>query len=366
MICNEAAEYISALCDGETIPPTAAEHIGACPDCQALLSDYLALGVELRRTASLELANAVPSRNWTKPQNRVATWWRKGWGPMRVPRLVFGSLIACVVVLASAFVVSRARANVTGTVVLLSTTGPNGGLLTDCALSTLEKQQFPCTWYGKVGSRFLAYRVFFVTRKGGRVRLTIYTRTYMSGAKPVFPQREGGFIKDVWFEPGKQSKLNVPGVGTLTLEGVWMDHMPILGTLEPIPNEIRLGRPLLLKDNVVVGDLSHFIGGTFGMDDLESAFGFYIPGQGRFLLSLLPMKGAVEAHVVQGRISFKEGGHSWELVSGVPVCRADHLWVLRQPGYKPKGWNPNTPSCCSSPKLVQIEPGVWLPEKWPK
>ncbi len=54
MICTEAAEFVSALCDGEIIPPTAAEHIGTCPACQARLRDYLNLGVELRRTASLE------------------------------------------------------------------------------------------------------------------------------------------------------------------------------------------------------------------------------------------------------------------------------------------------------------------------
>ncbi len=363
MVHDNAAEYVSALCDGETVPSGVAKHIATCRDCQARLSDYLALGVELRRAASLELADAVPSPRRIKPQSRVTTWWQKGWVAMRIPRFAFAVLIACIVVLASALAVNRARANVTGTVVLLSTTGPNGGLLTDCAVSTLGKQQFPCTWYGKVGLRFLAYRVFFVTRKGGRVRLILYAHTYVSGAKPVSPQSERGFIKDVWFEPGKPFEFNVPQVGTLTLKGQWMDHMPILGTLEPIPNEIRLGRPLLLKDNVVVGDLSPFIGGTFSADDLDYAFGFYIAGQGRFLLSLLRMKGAVEARVVQGRISFDEGGYSWELLSGVPVCRAHHIWVLHQPDFKPKGWNPNATSCCSNPKLVETEPGIWAPEE---
>jgi hypothetical protein len=362
MICNEAAEYVSALCDGETIPPTAAGHIGSCPDCKARLSDYLSLGVELRRTASLELNDVVPSRTWTKPQNRVATWWQKGWGPMRIPRLAFAVLVAGIVVLASVLAVNNIRAQNTGTVVLLTLVGQNGPLA-DCAISTLDKNQFPCTWYGQIGSRFLAYRVFFVSRNGSRVQLTIYAHSYTPGAKPGSPQSEGGSIKNVWFEPGERLNFNVPQVGALALEGKWMDHLPILGTLEPIPNEIRLGRPLLLKDDVVVGDLSHFIGGIFSADELDSAFGFYIPGEGQFLLSLLPMKGAAEAHVVQGRISFKQGGHSWELVSGVPVCRADHIWVLRQPGYKPKGWNPNRPSCCSSPKLLPAGPGVWVPEE---
>lgn len=366
MVCNDVAEYISALCDGETIPPAAALHIGSCTDCQARLNDYLAMGVELRRTASLELTGSVPSRTWSKPQNRLASWWQKGWETMRIPRLVFAVLIASIAVLVSSLAVNSVRASNTGTVVLLSTKGPNGGLLTDCALSMLDKNQFPCTWYGRVGNQFLAYRVFFVSRDGGRIRLTLYTQTYTAGANLGFPKHEAGSTKNVWFEPGKPLKFSVPGADTLTLEGEWLDHMPILGTLQPIPNEIRLGRPLLLKDNVVVGDLSSFIGGTYGMDELDSALGFYVPGQGRFLLSQLPMKGAVEARVVQGRISFKQGGHSWELLSGVPVCRADLIWVLHQPDFKPKGLNPNAVSCCSSSKLVQTEPGVWAPEKWPE
>jgi hypothetical protein len=364
MICDDAAEYISALCDGETIPATAAQHIGTCPDCQARLGDYLAMGVELRRAASFGLADAVPPRVWAKPQNRLATWWQKGWGTMRIPRVAFAGLIAGILVLASALAVNRARAQNTGTVVLLTTAGPNGPLA-DCVLSTQDKNQYPCVWYGKVGSRFLAYRVFLVSRDGGRVRLEISTTTYTPGANPGFPESQAGANKYIWFEPGEPLKFNVPQVGTLTLEGEWMDHMPILGTLAPIPNEIRLGRPLLLKDNVVVGDLSRNIGGIYGSDDPGSVFGFYISGEGRFLLSQLPMKGAVEAQVVQGRISFDEGGHSWKLLSGVPVCRADHIWVLHQPDFKPKAIGRNDTNCCYGAKLVQTEPGVWEPQEKP-
>jgi hypothetical protein len=363
MICDDAAEYISALCDGETIPPTAAQHIATCPDCQARLSDYLAMGVELRRAASLGLADAVPPRLWTKPQNRLATWWQKAWVSMRIPRVAFAGLIAGVLVLASVLAVNRARAQNTGSVVVLTTVGPYGPLAS-CALSTQDKSQNSCVWYGKVGSRFLSYRVYLVTRVGGRVRLMVYTMTYTPGANPGSSESQVGSTKFIWFEPGEPLKFNAPQVGTLTLEGEWMDHMPILGTLEPVPNEIRLGMPLFLKDNVVVGDLSWNIGGIYSVDELDLAFGFYISGQGRFLLSQLPMKGAVEAQVVQGRISFEEGGHSWELLSGVPVCRADHIWVLHQPDLKPKAVGP-LGMCCTNLKLVQTEPGLWEPQEKP-
>jgi hypothetical protein len=364
MICDDAAEYISALCDGKTIPPPAAQHIAACPDCQARLSDYLAMGVELRRAASLGLADAVPARVWTKPQNRVATWWQKAWVSMRIPRVAFAGLVAGILALASVLAVNRARAQNTGTVVLLTTVGPNGPLA-DCAFSTQDKTQNYCVWYGQVGSRFLAYTVFLGSRDGSRVQLGIYTNTYAPGATPGSPESQSGSSRWIWFEPGKPLKFDVPQVGTLTLEGEWMDHIPILNTLNPIPNEIRLLMPLLLKDNVVVGDLSSWINGILSLDLLDEAFGFDVSGQGRFLLSQLPMKGAVEAHVAQGRITFEEGGHSWELLSGVPVCRADHIWVLHQPDFKPKTVGPNGTTCCSNLKLVQTEPGLWEPQEKP-
>jgi hypothetical protein len=369
MICDDAAENISALCDGETIPPTAAQHIATCPACQARLSDYLAMGVELRRTASLGLADAVPSRTWTKTQNRAAAWWQKGWGTMRIPRVAFAGLIAGILVLASALAVNRARAQNTGTVVLLNTAGPSGPLA-DCPLSTQDKNQ-SCSWNGRVGSQFLAYKVRLLSRDRSRVLLGIRTLTYPLASGPhnlssFVNNNEPG--RKVWFKPGEPLKFNVPEAATLTLKGEWLDHMPVMGTLDPGPNELRLGRPLLLKDKVVVGDLSGAIGGVYGSDNQDEAMAFYVPGEGRFLLSQLPMKGAIEAHVAQGRISFEEGGHSWELLSGVPVCRADHVWVLHKPNFWMKATGPygGDHIAFGNTLLVQAGPGVWVPKEWPK
>lgn len=369
MICSDAAEHVSALCDGKTIPPTAAQHIGSCPDCQARLSVYLAMGVELRRTASLELVGAVPSRTWSKPRNRVATWWQKGWGTMRIPKLAFGVLLASIVVLASALAVNRVRANNTGTVVLLSISGPNSPQKElDCPLSTVDKKWTTCSWFGRVGSQFLAYKVRLLSRDGNRVQLGIRTLNYPVASGPhnlssFESSNEPG--REAWFEPGERLEFPVPGLGSLTLKGVWMDHVPVLGRLDPGPNELRLGSPLLLKDNVVVGDLSGAIGGVYGQDHLDEAIAFYIPGEGRFLISQVPMKEAVEAQVALSRISFKEDGHSWELVSGVPVCRSDHVWVLYQRHFRMKAVGPfgGNHIAVGNTKLVQSGPGVWVPQE---
>ena len=79
MICDEAAEFVSALCDGEMISREASEHIGACAPCRALLSEYMEMGAELRCAASLGIEDSVSPRVWTKPHGIFAIWWQKGW-----------------------------------------------------------------------------------------------------------------------------------------------------------------------------------------------------------------------------------------------------------------------------------------------
>ncbi len=53
MKCEDAAEFFSALCNGQQIPREAAEHIGTCETCGGRLHGYLEMGMELRRVASL-------------------------------------------------------------------------------------------------------------------------------------------------------------------------------------------------------------------------------------------------------------------------------------------------------------------------
>ena len=195
MICIEAAEFVSALCDGEIIPPSAAEHIGGCRECQTRLREYLDIGVELRRTASLEQSAMVAARIWTRPRNPLTAFLQKGWGTMRIPRLAFAALVAGIVALVCTLAVVKVGADSNGTVVLLNTRGPDGPLM-DCPLSTLDKNQATCDWYGKTGSQKLAYRVRLLSRDGARILLAIRTRTYTQGenlssftSTPILPRR---------------------------------------------------------------------------------------------------------------------------------------------------------------------------------
>jgi exosortase D (VPLPA-CTERM-specific) len=79
MKCEEAAEFVSALCDGESIPPVAAEHVGACESCRARLKEYGEIGAELRRVASLDSPSEARARTWETRQRTTSSWWEKGW-----------------------------------------------------------------------------------------------------------------------------------------------------------------------------------------------------------------------------------------------------------------------------------------------
>jgi hypothetical protein len=242
----------------------------------------------------------------------------------------------------------------------------------DCPLSTLDKNQAVCDWYGTIGSRNLAYRVRLLSRHEDRVLLAIHIRTYIKGenlssfTSDADPTAK---VKEIWFEPGEKLNVNVADVGSLTLTGEWMDHVPILMSLHgqdmsPGPGELRFASPLLLKDKSVAGDLAGALSGIFSTDDPNEAVWMYIPGQGSFLVSLLPMKDSVAADVFLSRISFHEGGHSWEFVTGAPVSRANRIWVLHQPDFKPSTGSGQSADTVfvGTRKLVQTSPGVWAPQ----
>jgi len=48
MKCEDAAEFVSALYDGERIPREAAEHLGECETCQGRMETYSRMSAEMR------------------------------------------------------------------------------------------------------------------------------------------------------------------------------------------------------------------------------------------------------------------------------------------------------------------------------
>jgi hypothetical protein len=96
--------------------------------------------------------------------------------------------------------------------------------------------------------------------------------------------------------------------------------------------------PLLLQDKKVVGDMA---GGISSATQLNLAVDIYMPGVGRFILSLTPVQGAVKGQVFLNRISFNLDGKQYEFLTGAPVTRSAEVWVLRDANFKPGGQSQN-------------------------
>jgi hypothetical protein len=120
----------------------------------------------------------------------------------------------------------------------------------------------------------------------------------------------------------------------VAISGQLIDHMPSFlamvesDRLDPNADELRIYSPLLLRDNRTVLD---FQGAILLADEDLKAVEMYQPGLGHYIYSLAPLRGAVQGKVEVSRIRYELDGHTYRLVTGAPVARVDHVWVLHQP-----------------------------------
>ena len=334
MTCGEAREYLSAIYDGERVPRQAAEHTVHCADCQELLKGYAEIGVILRSYGSLLVAQPVPERTWLTTRKDKGRWWKKGWQMMRIPRIALASLVLLLLVLGSRLALVEVRAHDDGSVLNLKLTPAQGDSF-QCYVPITDTAHYHCEGLSQIHENNLFFAVKAIKKDGGRVLLSIRFRV-----TPIGPASYGPNTTDTlpetqsWFTPGET--LTVPGTGELklALTGEWTDRVPVGGNqlLDPGPNDIRLTSPLLLKNNTVVGDMDEV---SAAADSLGEGAYFYVPGEGRFLLSSMPISGALPATVRFSRVSFESNGQKYVIVSGMPVSRAEKLWVLRDTAYKP-------------------------------
>jgi hypothetical protein len=341
MKCEEAAEFVSVLCDGETIPRKAAQHIGECEACRARLNAYSTMGAELRRVASLEEQREVKAGSWEKEQRARLNWWQKGRTTMRIPRFAFALMLGMILMLSGSLVLVRARTGTGGPVLVLTYKIPPDGRTARCTITTDGNPRTNHCNYSTGGpSGLLGVNIRFVSKEGERTELGVKTK-YETQARSLGMSNTDS-LKDVpevmvWLEPGNKQEISVPGLGDVELTGEYLDHVPALRfrpdePLDPQKNEFRIVSPVLIRGKEVVFNL----GGSDSTDsgDPDAALMIYFPGEGRYLISTVPFEGAVEGKVELGQIKFSLEGQNYVLLTAMPTTRSEHVWVTHEPGYK--------------------------------
>ena len=113
-------------------------------------------------------------------------------------------------------------------------------------------------------------------------------------------------------------------------------HLPVMApnleTLLPEPGEFRLSSPVLMRDNQVLVNMA---GSMASSTEIDPATALYSPGLGRFVFSTVPFQGAVEGKLQLSQITFTLEDKSYLLLTGAPISRSEHVWVLHQPDWRP-------------------------------
>lgn len=339
MKCEDTAEFVSALCDGEKIPREAAEHIGECEACRTRLNAYSAMGTELRRLASLQEQTEVKARSWEKVPRATFKWWRKGGTTMKIPRFAFASMLGLILLLSSGLVLVRARTGVGGPVLLLTFKLLPDGVPGDCIIRTDGNARAnECGFTPGVRGGMLGVKFRFLNRVGVQTQLGVKA-TYKRNSDTFHFTDDFKNVPEttVWIEPGERQQIAIPGWGDFQLMGEYLDYMPSLPlrpkeTLDPKRNEFRIVSPVLVRGKQVLFNLA----GSDSTDsgDPEATLMIYYPGEGRYLISTAPFEGAVEGSVAPGQIKFTLDGQDYLLLTAMPTTRSEHVWVTHDPQYK--------------------------------
>jgi hypothetical protein len=341
MNCKQVGEYISALCDGERIPRDAAEHIGGCKTCRKQLNEYAAIGSELRRLASLETETRMHV-DWMQSVNKVG-WWQKGLTTMRIPKLAFGVMLIAIIALSSGLVIVRARAGAaTGRFLELKYKLPPTGQEDVCVMRADGSQKDNlCNFvhHGRDGLLLVNTRV--TPNSGNRTQLGIRAK-YIPGAGEVEVHYNDSLFKDIpetllSLKPGEKQEIQVAGLGTIGVEGEYLDHIPPLvyhpqETLDPNPKEFRIAAPVLVRDNEVIANAGG--GSSIDTGSPDATLMLYVPSEGRYLLSAVPFEGSVQGNVHLGQIAFSLEGHDYLLLTSMPITVSEHVWVKHEPDFK--------------------------------
>jgi hypothetical protein len=342
--CELVEEYISALCDGQRIPHAAAQHIGTCQRCQSELSEYATIGAELRRLASIDEAVPVARVGWKEETVKNTDWWQKGFATMKIPRLAFGGMLIAIIALSSGLVMVRARAGAaTARFLELEYRLPPTGTPHICVMRADGSQKDNlCNFVSHGRGGLFLVNTRLIANSGDRAQLGIRAK-YIPGAGEADVNYTEALFKDIpekvlSIEPGDKREIQVAGLGAVEVEGKYLDHIPPLvflpqETLDPNPKEFRIVAPVLVRDNEAIVNCG--VGSSIDTRSPDATLMLYAPGEGRYLISAIPFDGAVEGTVHLGQITFSLEGHTYLLLTSMPITVSEHVWVKHERDFKP-------------------------------
>jgi hypothetical protein len=332
-MCLQAAEFISALCDGESIPREVARHIGQCDVCQLRLHDYVRMGVELKRLASASAPASVKPIYWTNERRSKFNLWRIWRESMRIPRVAFALMVMVIAVLS--FRIASVHATGARQWLLMHVWDENGKEQAKLIAGFAPDEKSPNpTIMIAVPRGTLGLNIVLLGEREGAANLGIRAMYFPPDADKS-RQREqlrSAPMKEITCVPGQRTPLVVEGYGSIEIGAEVTDKLPEGAdpnkrTLFPPQGSLNVSGSLVLLNEDKVE--SKAVAGSGQIAAADGYFALRAPGNGRYVFAARPFDGAVEGQLNFNQIQFKLDGQSYLLLAGSPVAHdsQQQMWV---------------------------------------
>lgn len=358
MDCDTLGPMISALYDGENVPPETARHIANCENCRQKLADYLAMAVEIRLFAAQEreVGNppAVAKRPALPTRSSIGVALRKR---MQVPRFAAAICGLAIIVLAGGWARTRAQMPAQWFQYKVSFGGNGeggnvGGIERAC--------NSPCArpFMISPGGQHIGMLLQVRDIEGDHVYITLSSKQFANPpqVKNLSREMSDAPAAQYIYKLGNVLQIPVAGGSDVKLEGIvaassegvplWFDR-----PVQPKENEIAVRKGVLIRDGRVIAEM---VGSASATGDANTSPGFfaYIPQHGLFAIGLRPFSDATEGTVDNSQIQFEENGVKYMLLSASPITGGSQprqVWILHLPDYRPSQHESQSEKGASTP-----------------
>lgn len=361
MTCHDAAPFVSALYDGEPVPPDAVRHVAACETCRAFLRDIGGAAAELKLTAAIEAlewrdANGIARATAPPPVvvrdhptisrslSSIIS------GGVRVPRLLVGTAVVGLIVGTIGWLRPHAApASRTWFTyrIAVQCAGQSQPMDVASGSTVVGSRSSSTTSQSCRGdSRGFASEMQVSRASADRVTLTLRLLRTAEGTSPQAAMRDvaGAPGRDYDYTPGDTLRVPFEGAEIAisgrveTREDTTPTHSPITALL-PAADELQMNAPALIRDNKDL--VAVFNAGTTAR--LGSVIKLYAPGDGLFLFALAAPSDAApgtwSTALAGGSAILLTGeGHRYTIYCALPITGGDQprtIFFRHIPDYRP-------------------------------
>jgi hypothetical protein len=328
MKCEEAAEFVSALFDGEPLPQEAATHLAGCLECRLRLNEYSKIGVQLRCVASTLTPSGIPQGRWKLADPATVNWLTEWRGTMRIPRFAFALMVFALFALSAGMFLTRAKGTYRwfqyelmgrdGKMIMSGTapTNPGGNRYYDADAG----MPYP--------DGMVWFHVRFLEQIGEAEKIGVRAVWLPQGDHSRVARMRETPEREFLYSPGEELKIPVDDYGNLEIKGHFETTLPdnVRMGLYPKDGTFRIDPPVVLvqgKEVLMKGDMG---GGQGSLD--KSYFAYGAQEIGWYVFSAKPFAGSIEGVLTDNQIEFMLEGKHYLLFTGDPIVFGRiSIWV---------------------------------------